>query len=56
MESPSVLVDLEFVKSLVVNLDSKLEQSDPDKLVQQLEDARGRIDDVIKTLQFNGGI
>lgn len=56
METPSVLVDLEFVKSLVVNLDSKLEQSDPEQLVQQLQDARGRIDDVIKTLQYHGGI
>jgi hypothetical protein len=56
METPSVLVDLEFVKSLVVNLDSKLEQSDPDTLVQQLQDARCKIDEVIKTLQYNGGI
>ncbi len=56
METPSVLVDLEFVKALVVNLDSKLEQSDPEKLVKQLQDARGKIDEVIKTLQYNGGI
>ena len=55
-DSSSVLVDLEFVKALLVNMDSAVEQEDPSKLIGKLEEARTKIDEIIQNLQYQGGI
>ena len=55
-DTNSILVDLEFVKSLVVNLNVDLERDEPEKIVKNLQEARDRIEEVIRQLQYGGGI
>ncbi len=55
-DTNAILVDLEFVKSLVVNLDVDLEKDEPEKVIKSLQEARDRIEEVIRQLQYGGGI
>ena len=56
MAVENILVELEFFKALVVDIDDALEANDPEKATQLLKQARSKIDLVIETLQYAGGI
>lgn len=56
MSVESILIDLEFVKALVVDMDNAVETRDSEKAASLLNEARDKIDSMIKTLQFSGGI
>lgn len=56
MAVENILVELEFFKALVVDIDEALDANDPEKAAQLLRQARNKIDQVIKTLQYAGGI
>lgn len=56
MDNSVILVDLEFVKSLVVDIDEALNKGDSGNAVALLKEARTKIDGVIQTLQYHGGI
>jgi len=52
----TILVELEFFKALVVEIDDALDKNDPDKASELVLQAREKIDQVIQTMQFAGGI
>jgi hypothetical protein len=56
MSVETILVELEFFKALVVEIDDALDAKDPDKAAQLVQEARKKIDAVIQTMQFAGGI
>ncbi|MCH7872149.1 MAG: hypothetical protein IID33_10665 [Planctomycetes bacterium] len=56
MSVEAILIDLEFVKALVVDMDNAVETRDSEKAASLLNEARDKIDSMIKTLQFNRGI
>ena len=55
MNVESILIDLEFVKSLVVDMDNAVETHDSEKAATLLNEARNKIDSMIKTLQVKDG-
>ena len=56
MAIENILVELEFFKALVVDIDDALDANDPEKATQLLRQARDKINRVIETLQYAGGI
>ena len=56
MAIETILVELEFFRALVVDIDDALEAKDPEKAAQLVQQAREKIDQVIQTMQFAGGI
>ena len=56
MAIETILVELEFFKALVVDIDEALDQNDPARAAELVQQAREKIDQVIQTMQYAGGI
>ncbi len=51
-----ILLELEFFRALVVDIDDALDDNDPQKAAKLVDEAKNKIDSVIKDLQYHGGI